>query len=243
MAHPLHSTETRGSESDERGDGAMEAYAYSGRSCAVDEQGFLVQHEDWDEEFAEAMAEEVGIHGGLTEEHWKVIRYIREQFSREGECPTVHKTCRASKLFLRDLRRLFPAGYLRGACKLSGITSNDRIVNYYGEEQGLGKGAFAHSLKNEKTYRVDVHGFLVHSAGWDREFASRLAHDMKVPGGLGEAHWKVIHFLRERFEKTGKIPTVYETCEENRLEVEDLEQLFPDGYHRGAVKLAGLRLL
>ena len=39
------------------------------------------------------------------------------------------------------------------------------------------------------------------------------------------------------------VPTVYEACADNGLELEDLEQLFSDGYHRGAVKLAGLRAL
>jgi tRNA 2-thiouridine synthesizing protein E len=37
-------------------------------------------------------------------------------------------------------------------------------------------------------------------------------------------------------------PSVTETCEVNDLDIEELEQLFPDGYHRGAVKIAGLRL-
>ena len=47
---------------------------------------------------------------------------------------------------------------------------------------------------------------------------------------------------RERFERDGKVPTVYETCEVHGLEIDDLEHMFPDGYHRGVVKLAGLRL-
>ena len=33
-----------------------------------------------------------------------------------------------------------------------------------------------------------------------------------------------------------------ETCEANDIDIDELEQLFPDGYHRGAVKIAGLRL-
>lgn len=62
-----------------------------------------------------------------------------------------------------------------------------------------------------------------------------------MPGNLGDKHWGVIRFLRRRHQETGSVPTVYETCEANGLEVEDLERLFVDGYHRGAVKIAGLR--
>jgi tRNA 2-thiouridine synthesizing protein E len=35
---------------------------------------------------------------------------------------------------------------------------------------------------------------------------------------------------------------VIETCEATDLDIAELERLFPDGYHRGAVKIAGLRL-
>ena len=37
--------------------------------------------------------------------------------------------------------------------------------------------------------------------------------------------------------------TAYETCADNEVEIEDLERLFPDGYHRGAVKISGLRVI
>jgi tRNA 2-thiouridine synthesizing protein E len=33
-----------------------------------------------------------------------------------------------------------------------------------------------------------------------------------------------------------------ETCEANSIEIDEFATLFPDGYHRGAVKIAGLRL-
>ena len=65
---------------------------------------------------------------------------------------------------------------------------------------------------------------------------------MKV-GRLTEEHWRVLRFLRDGFARTGVVPTIYESCDANGLELDDLERLFPDGYHRGVVKLAGLRVL
>ena len=61
-----------------------------------------------------------------------------------------------------------------------------------------------------------------------------------MPGPLTEKHWKIIYYLRARFAKTGKIPTIYETCGDNGIDIEEFGELFPDGYHRGAVKIAGL---
>ncbi len=59
---------------------------------------------------------------------------------------------------------------------------------------------------------------------------------------LTDRHWQVIRFLRQSHEKNNLVPTVYETCEANKMDLEELERLFPDGYHRGAVKIAGLRV-
>jgi tRNA 2-thiouridine synthesizing protein E len=62
-------------------------------------------------------------------------------------------------------------------------------------------------------------------------------------GGLSEDHWRIISYLRERFEMTGSVPSVHETCEANQVGLDELERLFPEGYHRCAVRIAGLRVL
>lgn len=51
-----------------------------------------------------------------------------------------------------------------------------------------------------------------------------------------------INIFCDQFKTIAIVPTVYETCETFGIEIEELEQLFPDGYHRGAVKIAGLRV-
>jgi TusE/DsrC/DsvC family sulfur relay protein len=92
-----------------------------------------------------------------------------------------------------------------------------------------------------KTYQVDLRGFLVDPSSWDRDFAAFRAEDMGIPGGLTPKHWQIINYLRERFAEKKAIPTVFQAGEDNHLELEELELLFPAGYHRGAVKLSGLR--
>jgi TusE/DsrC/DsvC family sulfur relay protein len=144
-------------------------------------------------------------------------------------------------LHLKDLKKLFPTGYLRGACKLAGITYKERSIDYYGGEGLKIRAEGARPESEEKVYRVDVRGFLVDPAEWDEDFAVQKAHEMKMKEGLTEKHWKIVHFLREYFNRNRSVPTVYETCEMNRMELDELEELFPNGYHRGAVKIAGLR--
>lgn len=212
---------------------------FGGRVFEVSSEGFLLDADSWDEAFAEGMAAEAGIPRGLSREHWDVIFSMRETFERTGECPLVYQTCRANGLHLEDLKRLFPTGYLRGACKLAGLTYRDRVFGHRWRKASLRDVTAA---LEDRVYRVDARGFLVDPYDWDEAFAMHKAFELRMPEGLTERHWEILGYLRERFERTRAVPTVYETCEAHRMTLDDLEGLFPDGYHRGAVKLAGLRV-
>jgi len=215
----------------------METFTYKNKSYKVDRRGFLANPGDWDEDFAEGMAPRVRIRRGLTEEHWRVIYFIRNSYEQMNECPLVYVACRKNDIGLGDLKRLFPSGYLRGACKLAGITYRDTTFQRYWLEENLPRHERSY---RDKRYATDSHGFLLNHADWDENFAIRMAYKMSMPDYLTEKHWKVIYYLREEFNKTGTVPTVYETCTDNQIDLPELEELFPDGYHRGAVKIAGL---
>jgi TusE/DsrC/DsvC family sulfur relay protein len=218
----------------------MDALSVGTKSYRVDAKGFLEDRDDWEEAFAEAMAPAAGIPDGLTDRHWQVIRYIRDEFTATGDCPLVFSTCRAAKLRLKDLKALFPTGYLRGACRLAGITYRDRFINYFGQSGTLDEATAAPPKAPARTYRVDVFGFLVDPAEWDEQWATHKARELDLPRGLEDAHWRVLRELRRSYMETGVVPTVIECCEANGLELDELEALFPGGYQRHAVKLAGL---
>jgi tRNA 2-thiouridine synthesizing protein E len=218
----------------------MEKYDADRTNFEVDASGFLIHPEHWNRHFAELRAGDVGIAGGLTGEHWDVIDYIREMYQTSGRCPLVYETCRHCGLTLKVFKRLFPSGYLRGACRLAGVTYREGYLS----QTYLPKTAEdLNHIAFKKTYKVDVRGFLIDPNEWDEYYAAFRAHDMKVPGGrLSDHHWGIIKYLRQQYEETGEIPTVYEACEANNIDLDQLEQLFPDGYHRGLVKIAGLRV-
>jgi TusE/DsrC/DsvC family sulfur relay protein len=211
------------------------------KTYAVDGQGFLLDPAQWDDDFARSVAKDVGIVNGLTKEHWDVIRSVRDAWLTKGRCPSVYETCRTAGLRLKDLIRLFPTGYLRGVCKLAGITYKHGYVS----QTSIPKTAEdLNVIAANKTYQADVRGFLIDPDQWDEYYAVFRAYDMKIPGGrLTDGHWQVIRFLREHYRKNREVPTVYETCRAMNLNIDELERLFPDGYHRGAVKVAGLRVL
>jgi len=49
-----------------------------GKQIATDQEGYIQNMEDWSEGFARAQAAKEGLE--LTDEHWEVIRYIRDYY-------------------------------------------------------------------------------------------------------------------------------------------------------------------
>jgi tRNA 2-thiouridine synthesizing protein E len=212
----------------------MGTFTVGDKTYSVDRLEYLLDFNDWDENFARGMAPKVHIKSGLSEDHWKIINFIRDFFKRTGKCPTVYETCQMNRLDLGGLKKLFPEGYLRGACKLAGVTYMEGYFAPARSERATTAD------REEKTFEVNMQGFLINPQDWDKWYAINKALELKMPR-LTEKHWHVINFLRDSFEKKQIVPNIYDTCEATRIGLEELQLLFPDGYQRGAVKIAGLR--
>lgn len=206
---------------------------FGDKTYTLDQYGFLNPPEQWDECFAQGMARMEAIYDGLTEEHWKIIRYLRVKFLEEDTVPTVVFCCLDNKIRISKLKRLFPTGYHRGACRIAGI-------NYefmYKTNIWLTYETYE-VLKSE--HELTEAGFLEDFHKWNRRFAQTVAGKWKLPNGLTERHWEIIEYLRDYYRIHHNIPTVYETCRANRIPLNKLLKLFPDGYRRGACRAAGL---
>ncbi len=222
----------------------MQTFSFKNKIYDLDGSGFLINPDEWDEDFAIGMAPKLGITNGLSSAHWAVVLFIRESFHQTGKCPFVFETCKDTGLTSSELMYLFPSGYLRGACLLSGITYKHRIKSRLGESIHKLFGSKEDKIKSEeKFYQIDQHGFLVNFSEWDQQYAVNKAMEMKIPGGLTDRHWQIIKYLRDAYQAENIVPTVFQCCEHNSIEMDDLAVLFPDGYQRGAVKIAGLRVI
>ena len=84
-------------------------------------QGFLIDPNEWDEEYAIFKARELQMAGPLGEKHWQIIRYMRSECEEKDEVPTVYATCEACGIDIDTLAELFPSGYHRGAAKIAGL--------------------------------------------------------------------------------------------------------------------------
>ncbi|MGQ9584011.1 MAG: TusE/DsrC/DsvC family sulfur relay protein [Anaerolineae bacterium] len=99
----------------------MPTIELGGQTYEVDEDGFLQEPDKWSEKFAALYASAEGIEGELTEDHWKVIRYLREYYQQFGIAPMIRKLCKETGFNLKYIYELFPSGPAKGACKLAGL--------------------------------------------------------------------------------------------------------------------------
>jgi len=95
-------------------------YKVADRAYEVDDDGFLQEPEIWTEDVAKDFALTEGIED-LTEEHWQLIKYIRNYFYSYGVAPMVRKVCRDNQMDLDHIYKLFRSGPAKGACKVAGL--------------------------------------------------------------------------------------------------------------------------
>jgi tRNA 2-thiouridine synthesizing protein E len=69
---------------------------------------------------AAVLAQEEGI-GELTEGHWKVLNFLRKDYSEKGTMPTIRRVKNAGGIPTKDLYDLFPGGPLKKSSKIAGL--------------------------------------------------------------------------------------------------------------------------
>ena len=92
----------------------------------LDDEGYLLDPADWNEQVAEALARQERI--VLSDEHWAVIRFMREYYEERQIAPDARHVIKhlaerggAGKAGRNDLFVLFPYGYVKQACKIAGM--------------------------------------------------------------------------------------------------------------------------
>ncbi len=84
----------------------MPVTTINGKTIHVNEEGFLTDYDEWDEDLAKVLAQQIGI--DLTDAHWKVIRFLREDYKAQGETATTRRVQNAAGVPVKEQFSLFP---------------------------------------------------------------------------------------------------------------------------------------
>jgi len=91
-----------------------------GSQLEIDEDGFIQEPDKWNEGVAKDLAKGEGV-DDMTDEHWKVVNYLREYYLEFGVAPMIRKLCKSTGFKLNKIYELFPSGPAKGACKVAGL--------------------------------------------------------------------------------------------------------------------------
>ena len=94
---------------------------------ALNEEGFMINSDEWTEEIAQAIAKNEGIEE-LTENHWKIINHCRESRTASDGSPTLREITNAVGITTKELFKLFPKGPAKKVAKISGLGKPEGCV-------------------------------------------------------------------------------------------------------------------
>jgi dissimilatory sulfite reductase related protein len=98
----------------------MSTITLAATAVELNDEGFFVHPEQWNEEMATELARHEGI-ATLTDQHWKVMRFMRAEYFAKGTGPTVRMLGKTSGVSIKELYQLFPKGPAKIAAKIAGI--------------------------------------------------------------------------------------------------------------------------
>lgn len=97
----------------------MPTTTIAGHSIQVNDEGFMTEPSEWTEELGTSLAAQIGLE--LTDEHWKAIRFLREDFSAQGETATLRRISVVGGIPTKTLFQLFPQKPAKKLAYVSGL--------------------------------------------------------------------------------------------------------------------------
>ncbi|HEW98163.1 MAG: sulfite reductase subunit gamma [Candidatus Parabeggiatoa sp. nov. 3] len=99
----------------------------NGKTIEVDNEGYLVHPEEWDEEIAKHLAQQEELE--LTDLHWTCIKFLRDSYETKKAAVDVRFVIKHladelgedKKKAKKRLFELFPYGYVKQTCKIAGM--------------------------------------------------------------------------------------------------------------------------
>ena len=91
-----------------------------GNTVQIDDEGFMTEPSEWSEEIGGFLAKQIGI-DELTDDHWKVINFLRSDFADQGETATLRRVSTIGGVPTKQLYQLFPKKPAKKMAYVSGL--------------------------------------------------------------------------------------------------------------------------
>ncbi|HYN55570.1 MAG TPA: TusE/DsrC/DsvC family sulfur relay protein [Motilibacterales bacterium] len=97
----------------------MATATIAGHEVQVNDEGFLTEYDQWSEEIAAELAKNIDVE--MTEEHWVLIKWLREDYKEKGETATTRRVQTAGGVPTKKQFELFPKKPAKKMAYIAGV--------------------------------------------------------------------------------------------------------------------------
>ena len=97
----------------------MPTVEIAGKQVQVNDEGFMTVYEEWNEDIAKELAKQIEIE--MTDDHWKIIKFLRDDFKSQGETATSRRVQTVGGVAVKDQFVLFPKKPAKKMAYIAGL--------------------------------------------------------------------------------------------------------------------------
>ena len=97
----------------------MPVTTIAGTEVHVDDEGFLTEYDEWNEALGAELARNIGV--DMTDDHWKVIRFLRDDYKTQGETATTRRVDSVGGFPVKQQFVLFPKKPAKKMAYIAGL--------------------------------------------------------------------------------------------------------------------------
>lgn len=97
----------------------MPVATIAGKEVHINEEGFLTAYDEWTEEIGAELARNIDIE--MTDEHWKLIRWLRADYKEKGETATTRRVQTVGGVPTKRQFELFPKKPAKKMAYIAGV--------------------------------------------------------------------------------------------------------------------------
>jgi tRNA 2-thiouridine synthesizing protein E len=91
----------------------------AGTEVHVNEEGFLTEYDEWSEDIGAELAKNIEVE--MTDEHWALIKWLREDYKEKGETATTRRVQTVGGVPTKKQFELFPKKPAKKMAYIAGV--------------------------------------------------------------------------------------------------------------------------
>lgn len=97
----------------------MPTATIAGHEVQINDEGFLTEYDEWTEDIGAELAKNIGV--DMTDRHWELIRWLREDYKEKGETATTRRVQTAGGFPTKEQFQLFPKKPAKKMAYVAGV--------------------------------------------------------------------------------------------------------------------------